>query len=342
MTEAARLREGRAMNRIVTVLAMTLAILTAAPAAAQQAGKMYRIGYMAPDRIDPVFRQGLSELGYVEGKNLAFEFREGSGPRLYRAHAKGLVALKVDLILAVGIAATRAAKQATSRIPIVMGNSGADPVREGLIDSLARPGGNVTGVFDLLPDLAGKRLELLKEIFPKLSRVSHFSPESWDGQDRLELGLDGQAHLKELQTAARALGVQVQALRVKGYDDLLEPPFQAAVERGAEAGIIVGVGFVVRYRKEIINLAAKYRLPTMHTHRGWVPLGGLISYTTDPSARYRRAAWYVDRIFKGAKPADLPVERPSKYVLEVNLKTARTLGITIPQSIMVRATNVIE
>ncbi len=156
------------------------------------------------------------------------------------------------------------------------------------------------------------------------------------------MGPDGRTHLKELQTAARVLGVQVQPLTVDGYYDLLERPFKAAVERGAEAGIIVGVGFLVRYRKEIVNLAAKYRLPTMHTHRGWVPLGGLISYTTDPRARYRRAAWYVDRILKGAKPADLPVERPSKYVLEVNLKTARTLGITIPQSIMVRATNVIE
>ena len=324
------------MTRKLAFLVTAFAILASATSVeAQQTAKVYRIGYIGPNRINPAFRQGLSELGYVEGRNLAFEFRAGWRDELNKGHAEELVAIKVDLILSVGASATRAAKQATSRIPIVMGNFSADPVEQGLIDSLARPGGNVTGVFDLLPDLAGKRLELLKEIFPNLSRVSHFSPGP-------QLGPDGQAHLKEMQTAARAFGVQVQTLTVDGFDDLLERPFQAAVERGAEAGIIVGVGFIVRYRKEIINLAAKYRLPTMHTHRGWVPLGGLISYTTDPSARYRRAAWYVDRIFKGAKPADLPVEQPTKYLLEVNLKTAKALGITIPPSILLRATDVIE
>ena len=319
---------------IVIVVTAIIALVSTYPAEAQQARKVYRIGYMGPN-INPAFRQGLSELGYVEGENLAFEFREGCGDTLCADHARELVARKVDLILSVGVSATRAAKQATSTIPIVMGNSSADPVLEGLVDSLARPGGNVTGVFDMVSDMAGKRLELLKEIFPKLSRIAHISPP-------LRLGPDGQAHLKEVQTAARALGVQVQTLTVDGSDDLLERPFQVAVERGAEAGIIVGVGFIAMFRKEIMNLAAKYRLPIMHTHQGWVPLGGLISYTTDANARYRRAAWYVDRIFKGAKPADLPVEQPTKYVLEVNLKTARTLGITIPRTILLRATEVIE
>ena len=316
---------------IVIVVTAFVILVSTFSAHAQQAGKVYRIGYIGPDRVNPAFRQGLNELGYVEGKNLAFEFREGWGVGLHHAHAEYLVAIKVDLILSVGAGATHAAKQATSTIPIVMGNYSADPVQQGLIDSLARPGGNVTGVVDLLSDMAGKRLELLKEIFPKLSRVSHFYPAE-----------SGLGHLKEVQTAARALGVQVQPLSVKGTADLLERAFQTAVERGAEVGVIVGVSFFVPHRKEIINLAAKYRLPTMHTHRGWVSRGGLISYTTDAVARYRQAARYVDRIFKGAKPADLPVVRPTKYLLEVNLKTARTLGITIPPSILLRATNVIE
>ncbi len=314
------------------LIVAAILILSPLAASAQQSGKVYRIGYMGPVHINPAFRQGLSQLGYVEGKNLALEHRMGGGIENLRWHAEELVAQKVDLILSVGANATRAAKQATSTIPIVMGNSGADPVRLGLIDSLARPGGNVTGVFDLLSDMAGKQLELLKEIFPKLSRVAHFSAP----------GLDGRAHLKKVQSAARALGVQVQRHMVKGFRDLMERPFQSAIERGAEAGVIVGAGFLICCRKEIINLAAKYRLPTMYTHQGWVPQGGLISYTTDANARYRRAAWYVDRIFKGAKPADLPVEQPTKYVLEVNLKTAWELGITIPQSILLRATEVIE
>jgi putative ABC transport system substrate-binding protein len=282
--------------------------------------------------IWPTFREGLRELGYVEGKNLAIEFRQRKRPKTYLALAKELVQLKVDIILTVGGSATLAAKQATNTIPIVMGNSSSDPVSRGLIDSLARPGGNVTGVIDILPDLAGKRVELLREIFPKLSRIAHLSPDA---------GSVGPEHLKAVEAAARALGMRVQALKVKGPDDL-ERAFRAAAKEGAEALIVVGVSFFIPHRPRIVNLEAKYRLPTMHTHTRWVQLGGLISYTTDVNVRYRRAAQYVDKVLKGANPADLPVEQPTKFNLEINLNTAKKLGITIPPSILLRATKVIE
>ncbi len=322
------------MKKMVAVFAVAFAVLASVhPAAAQQAEKVWRIGYLTPaPYIWPTFREGLRELGYVEGKNLTFEFRHRKRTDPYLVLAEELVRLKVDLILTVGVTATRAAKQATSTIPIVMGNSSADPVRHGLIDSLARPGGNVTGVIDLLPDLAGKRVELLKEIFPKLSRIAHLSPDS---------AVVGPDHLKATEVAARAFGVRVQALNVGSPEDL-ESAFRAAADGGAEALIVVGVSFFVPHRPRIVNLEIKNRLPTMHTHAPWVPLGGLISYTTDVNVRYRRAAQFVDRILKGAKPADLPVEQPTKFNLEINLKTAKALGITIPPSVMLQATKVIE
>ena len=323
------------MTRIIAFLAATLAILAAAySATAQQTGKVWRIGYLTPaPYIWPTFRQGLRELGYVEGKNLTIEFRRRKPTDQYLVLAKELVRLKVDLILVVGLGAARAAKQATSTIPIVMGNSSADPVRHGLIDSLARPGGNVTGVIDLLPDLAGKRVELLKEIFPNLSRIAHFSPGT---------NVVTTDHLKATEAAARALGVRVQAPKVRGPDDL-ERAFRAVADGGAEALIVVGVSFFIPHRPRIINLAAMHRLPTMYTHTArWVRLGGLISYATDVNVRYRRAAQYVDKILKGANPADLPVEQPTKFNLMINLKTAKALGVTFPPSILLRATEVIE
>ncbi len=319
------------MKRTIAIaLSLALALLAAPTIAyAQQAGKVYRIGYLG-NKISSAFRQELRELGYIEGQNLIFEFRRRRGKQ-YHGPAKELVDLKVDLILSVGVGATHAAKQATSTIPIVMGNSSADPVQQGLIDSLARPGGNVTGVIDILPNLAGKRLGLLKEIFPNLSRIAHLYAPSPPAL----------AHLKATQAAARKLGVRVQDLKVAGPDDL-ESAFRAAAEGGAEAAVVVGVNFFIPHRKRIVNLEVKNRLPAMHTHRRWVPLGGLITYTTDSRVRYRRAAQFVDKIFKGAKPADLPVEQPTKFLLEINLKTAKALGITIPPSILLRATKVIE
>ena len=320
-------------KRIITVISAIVVLVFANPTAAQEPGKVYRIGYLAPGAgVLRGVRQSLRELGYVEGKNLAFEYLQAKRNEQFPRLAKELVRLKVDLILAVGIMATRAAKQATRTIPIVMGNSSTDPVRGGLIDSLARPGGNITGVIDLLPDLAGKRLEILKEIFPKLSRVAHLSSAS---------SPSGRAHMKATETAARALGVRVRALGVRGPGDL-ERAFRAAADGGAEALIVVGVSFFIPHRQRIVKLEAKYGLPTIHTHGRWVPLGGLISYQGDASERTRRAAHYINKIIKGAKPADLPVVQPTKFRLEVNLKTAKALGITFPRSILLRADRVIE
>ncbi len=302
------------------------------PVEAQQTSKVYRIGYLGQKRVSNNFRKGLRELGYIEGQNIVIEGRFSKGKReLYPELAAELVRLRVDLILAVGTPATRAAKQATSTIPIVMGNSSADPVKHGLIASLARPGGNVTGVFNIMSDLAGKRLELLKETFPKLSRVGHFSTG----------GPVVTAHLKETEAAARAFGVQVRALQVRGPDDL-ESAFRAAVKGGADALIVVGTGIFILHRQRIVNLELKYRLPAMHTHRHWVPAGGLMSYTTDSRARYRRAAYLVDKILKGANPADFPVEQPTRFLFEINLKTAKQIGVTIPPEVLLQATKVIK
>jgi len=323
------------LRTIGLLSSLVLGLLAASvPAEAQQTGKVYRIGYFGGStRVHRGFRRRLRELGYIEGQNLVIEARLSKGKRdLYPEIAAELVRLKVDLILAVGTGATRAAKQATSTIPIVMGNSSADPVRHGLVASLARPGGNVTGIIDIMSDLAGKRLELLKEAFPKLSRVAHLSAFGI---------LPAADHLTETEVAGRALGVRIQALEVPGPDDL-ESAFQAAVEGGADALIVVGVSFFIPHRQRIVDLEVKNRLPAMHTHRRWVPAGGLMSYTTNNLERYRRAATYVDRILKGTKPADLPVERMTKFVFKINLKTANQIGVTIPQSLLYRADKVIK
>ncbi len=305
------------------------------PVEGQQAGKVYRIGYLSRTAVNEGFRQRLRELGYIEGQNIVIEaarLPKGKRGDLYPELVAELVRLKVDLILTVGTVATRAAKQATSTIPIVMGNASVDPVRHGLVASLARPGGNVTGLFDMTQDLAGKRLELLKETFPKVSRVGHFSVRG---------NPPGVAHLKETEAAAHALGVRVQALEVRGPDDL-ENAFRAAVEGGADALIVVGTGFIIRHKQWIVDLEVKSRLPAIHTHRRWVPAGGLMSYRTNTLERYRRAATYVDSILKGTKPADIPVERVTKFVFEINLKTAKQIGVTIPPEILLRATKVIK
>ncbi|MFQ5853612.1 MAG: ABC transporter substrate-binding protein [Candidatus Binatia bacterium] len=303
------------------------------PAEAQQRNKVYRIGYLAPRSVSKNFRKGLRELGYIEGQNLVIEGRFSKGKiELYPELAAELVRLRVELILAVGTGATRAAKQATSTIPIVMGNASADPVRLGLVASLARPGGNIAGVIDIMSDLAGKRLELLKESFPKLSQVAHLWARG---------AASGAAHLKGTEAAGRALGVRIQALEVPGPDDL-ESAFRAAVEGGADALIVVGTSFFSPHLQRIVNLEVKNRLPAMHTHARWVPAGGLMSHRTNNLERYRRAATYVDRILKGTKPANLPVERMTKFVFEINLKTAKQLGITIPPNVLYQATEVIK
>jgi len=319
---------------LLPISVLAVVILTSVQLAEAQApANVPQIGFLTSGRgRGRNLRKALRELGYVDGQNIVIVTRAAKGNHRFPTLADELVRLKVDLIFAMGISATRAAKQATSTIPIVMGNASADPVRLGLVASLARPGGNITGIIDIMPDLAGKRLELLKETFPKLSRVAHLSTRD---------STPAAAHLKETKAAGRALGVRIQALEVPGPDDL-ESAFRAAVEEGAEALIVVGTSFVNRNLQRVVNLEVKNRLPAMHTHRRWVPAGGLMGYATDNAERYRRAARYVDRILKGTKPADLPVERVEKFVFEINLKTAKEIGVTIPQSILYRADKVIK
>ena len=301
-------------------------------AEAQQAGKVYRIGILygrSGVRTSPrleAFRQALRELGYIEGQNIVVEWLNRRIPNF----AAELVKLKVDCIFTGGTGPTRAAKKATSTIPIVMGNVG-DAVGRGLVASLAKPGGNITGLTTRSPDLAGKRLELLKATFPEVSRVAAL----WDPS---KLGND--VHFKETEVAARALGVQLQSLEVRRPYNF-ETAIRAAGKERAEALYVFGAG-MRRHRARIVELAANNRLPGMYSDYRFVTAGGLMSYAPNRVDLYRRAATYVDKILKGAKPADLPVERPSKWELLINLKTAKALGLTIPPEVLFRADKVIK
>jgi putative ABC transport system substrate-binding protein len=319
-------------------LAGTGAVLLAPPlsAEAQQAGKVPRIGYIraeAPPAVDiEGFRQGLREHGYVEGKNIVVEYRwaDGNEQRL-RAIVAELIRVKVDLIVASAPAATRAAKEAATTIPIVMVLV-ADPVAFEFVASLARPGGNVTGFAFLLPELSGKRLQLLKDAIPGLSRVAVL----WNAANSYKT-----FDLKEVQAVAEALSVAVQTLPVRGPDDFADA-FQAAVKSGAGGLITLDDPFTIAHRSRIVNLALKHRLPAMYGVRSFADAGGLMSYGPDRVDQNRRAAIYVDKILKGAKPADLPVEQPTKFELVINLKAAKALGLRIPQSLLGRADQVIE
>ena len=325
--------------RLIGLAVVLTATLTFASlvAGVQQAEKVWRIGYLSHvSGIGPseeVLRQALGQLGYIEGQNLVIEWRFAKGNLDRHAElAAELVRLKVDCIVTVGIAPTRAAKQATRTIPIVMANASDDPVRHGLIASLARPGGNITGFTDVAQDLGGKQLELLKEAVPKAARIATL----WHAASPAAA-----AHVKGTEMAARALGVRLISLEVRGPDDF-ENAFRAAGKKRADALIVVAAGFVINHPGPIVNLAIKSRLPGMYTSSAFVRVGGLMSYTADGPARLRRAATYVDKILKGAKPADLPVEQPTKFNLVINLKTAKTLGLTIPQTLLLQADRVIE
>jgi len=325
-------------------LIITLAlVLPTAPLAAdaQQPGKVPRIGVLAnalpttPEvsRNWEAFRQGLGERGWVEGQNIVIEYRWAEG-RLERfpALAAELVGLKLDLIVAASTPGARAAKQATSTIPIVMVYV-SDPVGDGLVASLARPGGNVTGMtFGAGREIAGKHLELLKEAVPKLSRVAVLlnpdSPES-------------AVFLRETQAAAQALAVKLQLLEVRSPNEL-EGAFAAMTRGRADALLVLPHPLTFAHTRRIVDLAAKSRLPAMYPFREAVEAGGLMAYAANAPDMFRRAATYVDKILKGAKPADLPVEQPTKFELIINLKTAKTLGLTIPQSILIRADQVIQ
>jgi putative ABC transport system substrate-binding protein len=278
------------------------------------------------------FRQGLRELGYVEGKNIVIEWRSTEDkPDRLPALATELVSLKVDVIVTGGPSATRAAKGATSTIPIVM-STDPDPVANGFVASLARPGGNITGLATLAPELSGKRLELLKETVPKLSRVAVFGTSTTPGNAQ---------NIKETELAARAFGLQLQSLDVRAPKDM-ETAFRAAGKARAESIIVLSGPMVNSHRSQIVDLAVKSRLPAIYPWPEYVEDGGLMSYGPSLTDLNRRAATYVDKILKGRKPADLPVEQPIKFEFIVNLKAAKQIGLTIPPNVLVRADRVIR
>ena len=322
------------------ILILALSILGAPLAAeAQQPAKVVRIGFLNPSTPSATshfleaFRQGLRELGYVEGKSIILERRyaEGRVERLPDLAAE-LVRLKVDVILAGLNPTIQAVKRATTTIPIVMATS-VDPVGAGLVASLARPGGNITGLSNLGHELSGKLLELLKGAVPRVSRVAF-------------LGNPDVPHstlaFRETQVAARVLGVELQLVEVRGKAEF-ESAFSAMTREHAGALIVhTPMALFFAHRKQIADLAVKNRLPAIYGNRDYVDAGGLMSYGAHLPDLYRRAATYVDKILKGAKPADLPVEQPTKFELVINLKTAKALGLTIPQSILIRADQVIQ
>jgi putative ABC transport system substrate-binding protein len=316
--------------------------LLAAPLAAeaQQAAKIARIGYLATNlaanaRLHEAFRQGLRDLSYVEGRNAVIEYRDAEGkPERFPAHAAELVALKVDVIVAPGTPAALAAKQATQTLPIVFA-AVADAVTSGLVTSLARPGGNLTGLSFFGPELIGKRLEQLKQAVPGVSRVAVlWQPGSVGERTDKEM-------LKEAEVAARALGVRPQFVEARGPADF-DRAFSDMTKARAGALTVWSTPMFFNERIRLVDLAAKNRLPAVYQWREIVDAGGLMSYGPDLPDLFRRAATYVDRILKGAKPGDLPVEQPTKYELVINLKTAKALGLTIQPSVLQRADRVIE
>jgi putative tryptophan/tyrosine transport system substrate-binding protein len=320
---------------LAIVLVLTLGGVRAE---AQQPTKLRRIGYLAPQSLSAVvvrteaFRQGLRELGYIEGKNIVIEWRSAEG-KLDRlpALAAELVRLKVDVIVTTGPTGTRPAKEATSTIPIVMAQD-IDPVGTGFIASLARPGGNITGLSSLVPEISGKQLELLKQVVPKLSRVAVLWTSSNPGNTQA---------LREIERAAVTLEVKLQSLDILGIEDI-ETAFRAATRGRADAVLVLQNGVALAHRTAIADLAIKSRLPAIYPRLVFVEDGGLMSYGASFADMDRRAATYVDKILKGAKPADLPVEQPTKFELIINLKAAKQIGLTIPPNVLARADKVIR
>jgi ABC-type uncharacterized transport system substrate-binding protein len=329
------------MMKYIFFWLLTTVLLTTAPnAPAQQRNKVYRIGYLSNSdaatdspRAEAI-RLALRERGYTEVQNIASEYRytEGKSARAPELAAE-LVRLKVDIIvLSGGGALIRAAKSATKTIPIVMVGAGVDPVGEGFIESLSRPGGNVTGLTHLTSELGGKRLELLKEAVPKVGRVAVLY-EPGDRNNELEL--------KEVQIAAGALKLTIQPWEVRAADDF-ETVFPELNKQPPDGFYVLGGALMSANQKRTITFALNSRLPSIYQSKEAVEAGGLMSYRGDQMEIYRRVAYFVDRILKGAKPADLPVERPMKFELVFNLKTAKQIGITIPQSLLYRADKVIQ
>src|SRR5215468_3590660 len=327
-------------RRILVLFCLLIAVLLIAGSAeAQQPAKVPRIGFLGG--ISPsansariaAFRQGLAELGYVEGKNILIEWRHTEAAKLDRLPvlAAELVRLKIEIIVTGGPPATRSAKEATATIPIVMGFDD-DPVGNGFVKSLARPGGNITGLSALAPEISGKQLELLREIVPRLSRVAVLGSSTTPG--------NAQA-LKEIELAAGALKVQLQYLGVLATKDI-ETAFRAASKGRAGAVLVLPSPLATRQRAQIAGLAAKSRLPAIYPQSDYMDAGGLMFYGPSLTVLFRRAATYVDKILKGGKPADIPVEQPMKFEFIINLKAAKQIGLMIPPNVLARADKVIK
>ena len=307
---------------------------------AQQAAKVPRIGYVSASlAVNPhlaeAFRQGLRDLGYVEGKNIVIEYRSAEAKLdRFPALAAELVALKVDVIVTANTRAALAAKQATKTIPIVFA-SPADPVTSELVTSLAHPGGNVTGVSSQTPELAGKCLELLKQAIPKVNRVAALWHRDYGERAQKDI-------LREADVAARALGIRLQSVQARGGPENFDRAFSEMKQARAEALTVLTSVMFMSARRPLVDLAVKNRLPAVYPVRDFVDDGGLMSYGPHYPDLYRRAATYVDKILKGAKPADLPVEQPTKFELVINLKTAKAFRLTIPPLLLLRADQVVE
>lgn len=332
-------KEGKSMQKAINVLAAVCAIvLFALPAYAQNQKKsLPRIGFLhtryALGSYDRAFLKGLNDLGYFEGKTIVVEHRfarEGGNSRL-RALASELARLKVDVIVALVPAAARAAAAATREIPIVVRFS-RDPVAEGLVKSLGKPGGNITGVTSIAQELTAKRIELLKELVPGLTRIGVM----WNPESRRT-----RKYFATAEAVSRKLSVEIRSMPIRGAEDFASA-FRTAVNDGLQGFITFRNPIIVRHRTNIAALATQNRLPGVYDEREFVKAGGLISYGTSLSDLYRHAAIYVDKIIRGAKPADLPVEQPTKFDLVVNLRTAKALGITVPLSILLRADEIVE
>src|SRR5207244_1935129 len=325
-------------TKILLFAVATFILVSFHLADAQQPTKIPRIGFLSSlsaaavsDRVD-AFRQGLRELGYVEGKNIVIEYRwaEGKIERFLDLAAE-LVRLKVDVIVTGGPAVNRLAKEATVTIPVVMSFDN-DPVGNGFAASLARPGGNITGLSTHYPEISGKQLELLKDIIPRLSRVAVLGNSTVPG--------NAQA-LRETERAAGVFGVKLQYVEIENPEEI-ESAFRAARKGHADAVLVLGSQVVTSHAKQFAELAAKSQLPAIYWSPEFVEAGGLMTYSVSITDLFRRAATYVDKILKGAKPAELPVEQPTKFELIINLKSAKQIGLTIPQSVLYRAVKVIK
>jgi putative tryptophan/tyrosine transport system substrate-binding protein len=328
------------MRLIGLAVILALSLLTPLSTEAQQAGKPFRIGFLAfglkpgagSDPLFDVFLQALRDLGYVEGRNVVLEVRyaEGRNER-FPSLAAELVNLKVDVLVAQSTPAAIAAKQASSSIPIVMVVVG-DPLGAKLIESLAHPGGNVSGLSLIAPELSAKRLDLFKQTLPKLSRVT----ELWNSAN---VGM--RLRVQETERAAPALGVTLQSVTVQSPDDF-DGVFAAMSKDRPESLLVMADTVTASNSRRVVEFAARNRVPAIYEARNFVDAGGLMSYGLDFVDHYRRAAYYVDKVLKGVRPADLPVEQPTKFELVINLKSAKALGLTIPQSLLLRADQVIE